>query len=747
MNNLEPLKDATSQRYKYFKGLWVSLCLVLVPLATWAKESGSSKWQPPKPSEISIPKRKGPCLVACSKQEIKNLQKALKGAGKSRTIVDDLIDRSEFWIILPLSFPERGGQHNQWYQCPKCQVGLETFGIKDHRCPKCGKTYVGYPYDDVVFSRVHELNMHRMRDCAWSYAVSGHKQYAEHAKNILLGYAERYTTYPYHSAPRTKSDWAKKAGGHLREQTLNEADWLIRFLAPSYDLIWDASGISQEEHQKIQEKLFAPMLKNIYKHRAGKTNWQAYHNAALLLGGALVGDTDMVRGSIFDTENGFLHQMDVSVSSHGMWYEGSWGYHFYALRALAAIAIGAKRIGTDLWHNPKLIQMFTQPVHYQMPDGTLPRLADAIPMTLDQHADLYEQAFYALKLVELKPMLTLEPTFSSIRAGRHLPPKTYSKSVKNSLVTQGDGSIVLRSKGDSGMAGCLSYNALANRHRHFDALSFVLYGNGQEMAVDPGRATDIAYRLPVHKNWYRATLGHNTILVGGASQGPGQGFLETAFQGDTCSGVVARVDNAYPETTHQRLFVLAEEYAVVVDVVQAPNSTTFDWLYHNRGKLIEVSGRKIGKKQNDLQGIEFVGDVVWYASKDPSKPHQFLFDQSQGVRTSVLVVSEPGDRLMTGTGPGESVLDRVPMMLVRKQGKQAVFLAVIDPFQHARQERPSIRNIETQTNDVGEIRATVDIGKRKDRLEWHPDKQVSVKLGSGCVVKVEIGSHEKRERD
>ena len=64
----------------------------------------------------------------------------------------------------------------------------------------------------------------------------------------------------------------------------------------------------------------------------------------------MLGDAAWVRQAIADPANGFAFQMQRQrVTAEGMWYENSWGYHFYTLQAMVQIAEGARRLGIDLW--------------------------------------------------------------------------------------------------------------------------------------------------------------------------------------------------------------------------------------------------------------------------------------------------------------------------------------------------------------------------------------------------------------
>ncbi len=106
-----------------------------------------------------------------------------------------------------------------------------------------------------------------MVNTAWAYAITGDAKYAQRAREVLVGYAQRYREYPYHSASRTRDGWALRSGGHLYEQTLSEASAFAGTIAPAYDLIYDWDGISAADHALIRNGLVLPLLQNTAQSR------------------------------------------------------------------------------------------------------------------------------------------------------------------------------------------------------------------------------------------------------------------------------------------------------------------------------------------------------------------------------------------------------------------------------------------------------------------------------------------------
>jgi oligo-alginate lyase len=203
-------------------------------------------------------------FVVCTTEELDRVRAAYAGDGVEHRVVARFVEAADKVLGTVVEFPPRGGQHNQWYQCEDCQFGLKTIDDTHHECPKCKRVYSGYPYDDGVFRVKHYRNLTIALNAAWAYAITEDEKYAALAAEVLVGYGERYRTYPYHCNRACKDDSNhSKSGGHLFEQTLTEASALATKIAPAYDLIHDASVLSEGDHTTIREGLLLPMLANL----------------------------------------------------------------------------------------------------------------------------------------------------------------------------------------------------------------------------------------------------------------------------------------------------------------------------------------------------------------------------------------------------------------------------------------------------------------------------------------------------
>lgn len=142
------------------------------------------------------------------------------------------------------------------------------------------------------------------------------------------------------------------------------------------------------------------------------------------------------------------------------------------------------------------------------------------------------------------------------------------------------GYTVLRAGGDQAVldAGPICPRHLPP-HAHADVLSFVLWGDGRPLIVDPGTYT---YSGP-GRNAFRSTRAHNTVEVDGESQCVFWGDFRAAFQPRVSRREPRHVDGAVvlaashdgyrrlsDPVVHRRIFVWCPGHGlVVVDVLEA----------------------------------------------------------------------------------------------------------------------------------------------------------------------------------
>lgn len=713
---------------QYLPARWLCLGLLLLAAVASAAETPATTPTPEKvwtlpPMKLPDP-LKHPCIAA-TPEELDRLKAALKkGSGDAYASVMERITAAQKAATQPLEFPVRGGQHNQWYQCDKCQIALNTVDSTHHRCPKCNTIYTGAPYDDVIFSQVHQANLSNMTQCAWAWALTGDTASADFATRVLLGYAERYEAYPYHDNSVGKQPGA--SGGHLMEQTLNEAMMLSQQIAVSYDLMYDR--LSADDRNKIETGLILPMLKNIDKNKMTKSNWQTWHNAAMVAGGAVIGDATWVEKALSQKDNGFVRQMEISVTGDGMWFENSWGYHFYTLMAMVLITEDARRLGIDLWSHPRLKKMFTLAVQYTMADGTLPRFGDDVSSSAKGNPNLMEPAYAAYKDPALLALLSEKPTWHSTLAGREpaakpaVDPKAVAELVPRpaqaaSAVIKDAGHAILRTAGPAGLSGAFTFGPFGGFHGHFDKLSFVFYGFGEELGVDPGRAKSQAYRLPIHTHWYKNTLGHNAVVVGGKPQIGVEGKLDLFTANEQFAAVRASCDKAYPGVAQTRLLVMTPEYLLVFDTngtentlngAPVANHARFDWIYHGKGKTAECDlARAASKLPDNTDGAEYIQNVK---TGTPETPDQAVQARIVGekITTWLTFDAQPDTTVYTGDGPFSNIDERVPLVIVERP--TGTFAAVLEPVKNG--DNPTVKSVSQLVPKGGEPAAGGAAGGR-----------------------------------
>jgi hypothetical protein len=566
-----------------------------------------------------------------------------------------------------IELPPRGSNWGHWYVCPKHGARLTTGKQIDkwqweHICPVDHESVRSDPsrpdrdFDGCVLAGIHDRYAREVQSAGILYQVTHDDRYVKRGREILLAYADRYLSYPLHT---TKGE-PRIGGGRLSPQTLDESVWLIP-AAQGADLLWDA--LSEADRKIIADKLFLPAARDvILPHHLPIHNIQCWKNSAVGLTGFLLGDQALIQAAIDDPDRGYRVQMAKGVQSDGVWHEGAWGYHFYTLSAVWPLVEAARNCGLNLYGEP-LKKMFEAPIQLAMPNLMLPAFNDSAET--NAHSTLYELAYARYH----------DPVYLAGLAGLgrnndyalwfgvdSLPAD--SKAVAGSRNATDSGYAILQRGTDVDATWlCLKYGPHGGGHGHPDKNNFVLYSHGKVLFPDPGTRP---YGSPLHGEWDRVTLAHNTLVVDEKSQRPATG-KSLAFgtdrgvdyamsdAGDICDGV------RFVRTA----VMLNEKLVLFVDQVQADKSHTFDLAVHYAGRWVKPAGaEKVQLPGNE--GYQHLQDVSALTTRDGAT---LMLEGA-----AIVLAGNEKTQVITATGIGKSTEDRVPVAIFRRVALQATYV-------------------------------------------------------------------------
>jgi len=568
---------------------------------------------------------------------------------------------TETYYLSEWALPPEGGQWVSSYICPQGGADLIYEGPGRHICPLDGQVYSGWPYEQVIYGRMHDDLGRAANTLGLAYQLSGETRYAQAAAEILLAYANAYLNYPYHDRYDNPN---APSGGRVTAQTLNEAGWLIQ-IASAYDLIADSGVLSAAQRSHIEEDLLRAAVVTINRNPVGKNNWQSWHNAAIGAVGFTLEDPQLIAQAIEDPLNGFEYQMQASVSTDGFWYEGSLGYHLYALQAHCYLAEMAARSGIDLYANPALRKMFTAPLRFAMPDLTLPAFNDSGPIKLINYDSLYEAAYRQYGDAELAlPLGRRSRGRYALLWGAQTVPEPTAPRIESTLFADAGYAVLRNNEREYPLYLAFDFGPHGGWHGHYDKLGFVSFARNTLMGLDPGTQS---YADPGHDTWDKVTVAHNTIVVDEQSQAEASGALHRYVALPGLSVAAADAGDAYTTTALLRTLIVGSDYVLDRYHAQARDgqSHKLDWVYHNPGALTTTLALEEYTGLLPLNGYQYLSDVRatttpadWQAhfaaEQDFNRPYGSFWPNAEGITATF---SYNADQAFDGSSSGKLTYD------------------------------------------------------------------------------------------
>ena len=575
-----------------------------------------------------------------------------------------------------------------YYYCPDCSVPL-VFNREDghhHRCPSCEQVFTGEPYDGAWWAFVNTHNYTAAFQMGLLYQITGGQDYARKAIAIITAYAGYYPDYEVHG------DIPYNGPGRSGAQTLDEANFL-RSLAMAYDLL--AEVMTPAQRDLVRDNMLLPGAEFLMEHRHNQL-----HNHEVIINSAIA-----IIGLIFETERyvqfavyepyGIIYQLEHGMLDNHMWFEGAFGYHFYALTSFFAYEKFALHTPHSQIKHPNYKAMMELLVSYLEPGFRIPMLNDTNYVHNSSSLYLYEFAYREIGgdqlLYVLNQLYREEPRINpeAFIYGADELPEVSLKPGNYHVKTGQYGSTILRGANDRYLL--FKHDSYGGEHDHYDRLALSYLAYGKRIAPDLGTT---GYGALMHYDYYKNTGSHNTVMIGEENQAPVNGILKRYEEQDGVVYVEAEADwtlpyempdsftivqwneENYRTVKMERRIAWTDDYFVELFLIGGVKpELAIDWVMHTSGVMIAgpaglsvavFSEKKPYKHLHDMSRSE----------ADPANGSVITAYEDEGITTHIYGFSG-GQTVFTGKGPDNPSISDINYRIERCFGGTAVFAHVI----------------------------------------------------------------------
>ena len=580
---------------------------------------------------------------------------------KKPAVLNELREACGRVQAVGLQIPQTGiATWGHYFACPEdaARLDYDYANKSDFRCPRCGKIYRGEPYLGAWWRITNSVNCSAAFQAALLWLLEGEASHLDLSRRILCAYANNYPHYEEHG------DIPYNKPGRMNSQIICEADCL-ETLAKAYDVI--KAGLSPAERSHIERDLLIPGAELLIKNRTEQLhNHEVVVNAALGIIGLALERRDYTDFAL-NSPYGLIYQLEHGVLSDGMWFESTFGYHYFALIAFMNYEKMACGTPFSLLNRPEYRRMYRMPLRLLQPDYSLPRLGDGGSENMfRQLAGHYEfmyrvygeGAFAGMlnKVYARFPRAGLEAFLygSDDIEDADVPLKDYHDD-------EGSGLTVLRGS-DRRQYLLFRHGHYGGEHDHYDKLSLHYACASGEVMPDLGT---VAYGAPPHYDYFKNTFTHNTVCIDGQNQPPCNGHVSRFFRSEGVTVVECRADwrdpgplpdsfilrqwdeEAYRGTVMDRTILFTDDYFLDAFRVRGAAGRRVDWIIHPKGKCAEAEKEKTPARLPDCKPAGYLKNARGFLSGECEKS----IWQSRAGRLSVLSLCSIPAKVIYAEGP------------------------------------------------------------------------------------------------
>lgn len=636
---------------------------------------------------------------------------------------------------------------------------VDEFVGKDVDVPFPKDAAGGYTHDK------HKSNYMLMFNSGILFNLTGEQKYSALVKNMLLKYAVLNPKLKTHPQATSNSP------GHIFWQALNDANWMV-YAGMAYDLVYNS--LSATERKTIEDGAFKPEVDFFTKDLKGWFNMLHNHAVWACAGVGIIGiashNNDYIemamKGANKDGKGGFIAQMDNLFSPDGYYTEGPY-YVRYAILPYMLFANALNNTNPSLKifeHRNKILQKALMTCLQQTnTNGAFFPLNDALKdkdyttnelvTAIDIAWKVYGSDNGLLTIAKKQNRVIISKGGAAIAGqiakNKNIPLYFPYKTIESNDGVKADegGVSILRNGKENDLASLIfKYTSQGLSHGHFDKLNINLFDKGNEILQDYGSARFIGIEqkfggryLPENTAYAAQTIAHNTIVVDETSHFNGDSKLGEQFHSQklfsdisnpSAMVVAAKEDNAYKNTHLQRnlyMLQLPDGKNLIVDIFNAASAEQhqYDLPFQYKGQFISASFKyKANTKKQETLGTKNGYQFIWKEAEamvaDTTVQFTFLNDRTYYTISSLVQDSAQLFFTLSGANDPNFNLRREPSFIIRKNGKDQVFINVIeihgnyDPVnEFSSNAYPQVQQIKLLRNDADYAVAEITVSGKQ----------------------------------
>ena len=557
-------------------------------------------------------------MVLFTREEIEKLRKRAK---EDPSVLKELYGRCSAAVDHGVRIQKTGmGTWPLYFACPDCAANLTFDYTNEHEytCPKCGKVVSGEPYLGAWWACVNDRMCDTSYAAALIWLLTDDEKYRLLSREILIGFADNYENYEEHGGIPYNN------GGRMDAQTLDDASY-FQDMARGYDLIRDT--LTDEERAHIENDLFIPGCELLMKNRKDQLhNHEVIISAGVGMTGLAIGRRDFIEFAL-NSKYGLRYQLEHALLSDSLWFEATFGYHFYALRSFIAYERMALHTEYGLRHLPQYRRMLKMALKVLQPDYSAPLMGDCHPTRMFRGLFPYYEFGYRL-YGDSEFAGMLNAIYSEIPRGGLTAMLLGADEIEpagppelnDSHNDCGSGLTVMRGT-DKRQYLMMRHGRYGGEHDHYDKLGLHFACDMNPVMTD---LSTVHYGAPHHYGYYKNTFTHNTVSINAQNQPPCDGRTvryekcgsttlieaEADWRGpapELDSFIISQWDEeAYKDVLMRRTVLHTDGYFLEAFRVRGAKGRQVDWVIHPVGACTEHEAEKKPVKLGDSAPVGFM---------------------------------------------------------------------------------------------------------------------------------------------